>query len=51
MKDRLTFSHTAARIIKCIILMADCNPERIMFYETRELIKLYSSFKYASDYR
>ncbi len=25
---------TAARIIQCIILMPDYNPERIMYYET-----------------
>ncbi len=38
---------TAARIIKCIILMADCDPHVTHVNE----IKLYSSFKCASDYR
>ncbi len=32
--------------------MVDCNPERIMVYETHvNEIRLYSSFKCASDYR
>ncbi len=31
--------------------MADCDPERIMCETHVNEIKLYSSFKYASDYR
>ncbi len=31
--------------------MADCNPEKIMFVKHVNEIKLYSSFKCASDYR
>ncbi len=42
---------TAARVIEFIILMADYNPERIVYENHVNEIKWYSSFKCASDYR
>ncbi len=50
-EDILKPFHTAARIIKFIILMANCDPERIVFMKHVNEIKLYSRFKCASDYR